>query len=383
MTKSLYQPEEAKGIWVYLEHDGKTFEGVSVELLGKAKELAKICQEPLIGLLLGHGTDKLAEEVLNHGVDEVLAADDPSLEHYRTDPHTQAAAQIILAEKPNIFLAGATTNGRDLAGRLAVKLRTGLSADCTNFEITAAVPDRNSVPDVTSPRDFNRPFALERGALRSGKDKNLLLSEVTGFGGGIAAMIACEKHRPQMATVRPGVFEPSISDPAKRKGKIRKIAVTIDASKVRTEIVERKVHGGGVDITKAKYLVCGGRGVKGDFKIIRELAKIIGAEVGATRVAVDEKWISKDHMVGQTGYVTKPKVALVFGVSGALQFTIGIQKADLVISVNEDPEAPIFQDSDYYVRGDLFQIIPPLIEELKKVKESEETTDSGMHKSRT
>ncbi|MFC1521291.1 electron transfer flavoprotein subunit alpha/FixB family protein [Elusimicrobiota bacterium] len=336
MSHSIYKPEEAKGVWVYLEHNGKELENVSLELLNKGKELAKEAKEPLVGLIMGHNIESLAKEVYKRGAEEVIIADHPLLRKYTTDAFTQAAYQVVTSKKPNILLIGATPDGRDLAGRLAVKFKTGLSADCTNFEI------------------------------KHKDNKPLLLSEVTGFGGGIAAMIACEKDRPQMATVRPGVFEQAKSNGSNSKT-ATKIDIMIDEKSIRTQVIERKI-GGEVDITKAKFLVVAGRGIAGNVNYINALAKAIGAEIGATRVATDEGWIEKERMVGQTGVVTRPKVAIVCGVSGAMQFTVGIQNAETVVSINTDPEAPIFEASDYCVNADLFQVLPPLIEELKKVK---------------
>ncbi|MFH1723890.1 MAG: electron transfer flavoprotein subunit alpha/FixB family protein [Elusimicrobiota bacterium] len=332
MADSLYRPEESKGIWVWLEHDGKALEGVSLQLLAKGRELADAAGEKLVGFLMGHQLDALSKETLKYGVDEVIVAEDKLLKTYTTDAYSDAATQVITDMKPNVLLLGATPDGRDLAGRLAVRLRTGLTADCT---------------DLVMKKD----------------DPCQMLGEVWGFGGGIAAMIAIPKHRPQMATVRPGVFEPAKAAP-KKKASVKRCKVTIDAKKIRTKVLERKIEEG-VDLTKSSAIVVGGRGTKGDFSPINELARLIGGEVGCTRVAVDQGWVKHERMVGQTGVVTRPKVAVVCGVSGAMQFTVGIAAADKVVSINSDPEAPIFECSDYCVTEDLFKILPPLIKELK------------------
>jgi electron transfer flavoprotein alpha subunit len=325
-----------RGIWVYLEHEGGRLESVSLELLGKARVLADVAGEPLTGLILGAGTPALAAEAARYNVDEIITIDHPLLEPYTTDACLQAAHRAITQGEPNILLLGATPNGRDLAGRLAVRLRTGLTADSTAMEIQPG----------------------DTGAI-------LLCCEVTGFGGGIAAIIACKTRRPQMATVRPGVFPPPQPGEPRPNLRITKIPVSIHPETVRTRIIERKLESQG-DLTRAKRLVIGGAGVRGQFALLEKLAQAIGAEIGATRVAVDHGWITKEAMIGQTGYVTRPKVALACGVSGALQFMVGIQDAETVIAINSDPEAPIFEQADYCITEDLFQILPPLIEEVNK-----------------
>ena len=335
MADSLYGAEQARGVWVWLEHDGELLASVSLELLAKGRELADKAGEPLTGFILGHEAGSLAEEALSRGVDEIVLGENPLLKNYTTDLYCAAAAEAVLKHKPNLLLLGATPDGRDLAGRLAVRLRTGLTADCTNMEM--------------------KP-----------EDPSLLLSEVTGFGGGIAAIIACLRHRPQMATVRPGVF--LAAAPAKKPGAaLRRFSPGLEGVPRRAEIVERSI-GAEVDITKAKFMVIGGRGIRGEFGLLMELAGLMGAEIGASRVAVDEGWIGKEHMVGQTGFVTRPKLALICGVSGALQFTVGVASAETVVAINLDRSAPIFESADYCVAQDLFKVLPPLIKELRNSK---------------
>ncbi len=245
-----------------------------------------------------------------------------------------AVAGLVLERRPDIFLLGATPDGRDLAGRLAVRLRTGLTADCTDL-------------------------ALEEGS-------GLLLGEVTGFGGGILATIKCEKHRPQMATVRPGVFAPGQPDPS-RQGRIERLTVELEPQDLRVQVVER-VTAAGADITRAKVVVAGGRGTGGDFSLLAELARLLGGDVGATRVAVDEGWVGRDRQIGQTGFVTRPQLAILCGISGAMQFTVGIEKAETVVAINNDREAEVFEHADYGVVDDLFQVLPPLIEEIRQAQ---------------
>jgi electron transfer flavoprotein alpha subunit len=326
-----------RGIWVYLEHEGGKLESVSLELLGKARELADAAGEPLSGLLLGANTAPLAAEAARYNIDEVVSVEHPLLEPYTTDACLQASHRAITQGNPNILLLGATPNGRDLAGRLAVRLRTGLTADSTGLEIQLGDKD---------------------GAI-------LLCCEVTGFGGGIAAIIACKTRRPQMATVRPGVFLPPQPGEPRANTRFTKIDISIHPETIRTKIIERKLESQG-DLTRAKRLVIGGAGVRGQFALLEKLAHAIGAEIGATRVAVDHGWITKEAMIGQTGYATRPKIAVACGVSGALQFMVGIQDAEIVIAINNDPEAPIFEQADYCIAEDLFQILPPLIEEVNK-----------------
>ncbi|MBI4590018.1 MAG: electron transfer flavoprotein subunit alpha/FixB family protein [Candidatus Rokubacteria bacterium] len=332
MIPPAYAPDEARGLWVFLEQEGGQLEGVALELLGKGRELARARGILLTGLLLGHGVEAGARQAIAHGADHVVVAEDPLLAAYTTDAYTNVSARIILERKPETLLLGATPNGRDLAGRLAVRLRTGLTADCTGL-------------------------AWEEGT-------GLLLGEVTGFGGGVMASIKCARHRPQMATVRPGIFPLPPSDPD-HAGRIESVAVSLEAGEIRTQILERVRHAG-VDITRASVIVAGGRGVKGDFGPVTELARLLGGEVGASRVACDLGWIGRDHQIGQTGFVTRPKVALVCGISGATQFSVGVKDAGLIVAINSDPEAPIFEEADVCVVDDLFPVLEALIAELKR-----------------
>lgn len=331
MIPPAYGPEVASGLWVYLEQEGGRLEGVALELLGKGRELAARKGMPLTGLLLGHEIADAARVAIAHGADHVLVADDPLLGAYTTDAYTNLAARIILERKPETLLLGATPNGRDLAGRLAVRLRTGLTADCTGL-------------------------ALEEGT-------GFLLGDVTGFGGGVMASIKCAHHRPQMATVRPGIFPVPLPDPM-RSGAMERVPVALSLEEIRTEILERVRHEG-VDITRARVIVAGGRGVKGDFAPLEELAGLLGGEVGASRVACDLAWIGRDRQIGQTGFVTRPKLAIVCGISGATQFTVGVKDAEYIIAINSDPEAPIFEEADLCVVDDLFPVLEALVAELR------------------
>ena len=331
MIPSAYGAAEARGIWLYLEQDEGEMVSVARELLGRGRQLADSLGVPLTGLVAGKSVQHLAKEAIAHGADSVLVAEHPLLEPYTTDAHAKVVTQAVLEGKPDIFLIGATTNGRDLAGRLAVRLRTGLTADCT---------------DLT----------LESGT-------NLLIGQVVGFGGGIVANIKCEVHRPQMATVRPGVFAAPAPDAA-RRGKTQALNVDLTEDELRVKVLERVMQKT-ADISQAKLLVVGGRGTKGDLSLLQKLADLMGGELGVTRVAVDAGWATHERQIGQTGYVTRPELAIVLGASGAQQFTVGIAEAGMVIAVNNDEDAPMFESADYCAVDDLFQFLPPLIEKLQ------------------
>lgn len=333
MVASIYTPaEENKAIWVYLEHENGALENVSLEMLAKARQLADQAGWPVVSLLLGNGIRELGEQAIAHGADEVRLAVHPLLEHFTIEAYAHVAYQALLEAKPGVFLLGATPNGRDLAGRLAVRLRTGLNADCTQ--------------------------------LRLDPEADVLICEVSGFGGGVLALIEMKHHRPQMATVRPGVFDALVPDP-KRAGDVIPIPLDLTEDMVHTRVVER-VTGEGVDISRAEVLVAGGRGVEGDFAMLTELARLLGGEVGATRPPVDEGHIERERQVGQTGVVCSPRVAICCGISGAFHFVVGVEKAGTVIAINADPEAPIFDHADFCIVGDVQQVLPALIRELRQ-----------------
>ncbi len=331
MVASLYSPKgESKSIWVFLEQQDGIIEEVSLELLARGRELADQLGWKLEGLLLGQHVASLAERGIACGADRVWLAEHALLEYFTIEAYAQVTSQILLQERPSVFLLGATPNGRDLAGRLAVRLRTGLNADCTDLRL--------------DPQD------------------GLLVCEVSGFGGGVLAMIEMRNHRPQMATVRPGVFALPDPDPD-RSGEVVSVPVDLDPATIQTRVIERSV-GAGLNLSRVPFLVAGGRGVEGDFKTLEQLAHLFDGEVGATRPPVDEGHIERERQVGQTGVVCSPKVALCCGISGAFHFIVGIEKAGLVIAINSDPEAPIFEYADYCVVGDVHEVLPELITAL-------------------
>jgi electron transfer flavoprotein alpha subunit len=337
LIEPLYGKEEQSDcIWVFLEHQAGRLAGVSAELLAKGRELADTGGWPLVGLIMGgQALDGLAQEAIARGADQVWLCQDPQLELFNLEAYTSAAYKAVAKGKPSILLLGATHDGRDLAGRLAVRLQTGLNADCTDLKLD-----------------------VERG---------VLVSDVTGFGGGIIAMLECPDRRPQMSTVRPGVF-PAGEVESSREGEIVNLTVKLKKADFRSQLLEA-VHAQGIDISGAEMLVCGGRGIEGDFHSMENLAELLGGDVGATRPPVDDGFIERARQVGQTGVVCRPKVALCFGISGAFHFIVGVQEADVIIAVNSDPEAPIFDYVDYGIVADVKDIVPALIKALENSRE--------------
>ena len=268
MATSLYGiDQENKSVWVYLEVEAGGLVGVSLELISKGRQMCDQLGWQLTGMLLGREVEKIAEEGFVFGLDEIWLGDDPLLEYFTIEPYAQAAFEALIAGQPSVFLLGATPNGRDLAGRLAVRLRTGLNADCTDLQINP----------------------------QNGR----LVCEVSGFGGGVLALIEMAEHRPQMATVRPGVFSPNEAD-RKNLGKIKSIPLSLTEGEMKTRLIQRSI-GEGIDLTRVPVLVAGGRGVDGDFKMLEQLAQNLGGEIGATRPPVDEGYIERERQIGQTG----------------------------------------------------------------------------------
>jgi electron transfer flavoprotein alpha subunit len=337
LADSIYGPEEAQeNVWIYLEHQEGQLLDVSLELISKALDLTKDSDWQACGLILGEDTGKPAQDALDKGLDEVLSIQHPLLSRFDVAVFTRACYELILQEKPGVFLLGATPDARDLAGRLAVRLRTGLNADCTDLR-------------------------LEQ---KSGQ----LVSEVSGFGGGVIALLESPRHRPQMSTVRPGVFKQLFPE-SSSKGILREFEADLSESDLQSQLLERAV-GDQLDLSKTEVLICGGRGVHGDFDLLKDLARKMGGDVGATRPPVDEGYIERERQIGQTGVVCRPKLALTCGISGAFHFVVGIQEADTIIAINIDPDAPIFEYCDYGVIADVHKILPALIEIMSKEKDS-------------
>ena len=330
MNKTLY-----KNICVFAEQREGVIQNVALELLGKAQDLAKQLDEKVVAMLLGHNIEAKAQELIAYGADIVLCVDAPELEHYTTEPYTQAIAQIINEKKPSIMLIGATTIGRDLGPRLSARVETGLTADCTSLDIS--------------------------------EDRDLLQTR-PAFGGNLMATITCKEHRPQMSTVRPGVMIKGTPDTS-RKGTIERVNVKFDSSKFKVKIKETvKESRHLIDITDAKILISGGRGVgtAEGFQKLQNLATAINAEVSSSRAMVDAGVMSHDRQVGQTGKTVRPDVYFAFGISGAIQHVAGMEGSDYIIAVNKDKAAPVFQVADLGIVGDLNQIVPLLTEKLTR-----------------
>jgi electron transfer flavoprotein alpha subunit len=338
LVASLYGlDDEQKSVWVFLEQIEGEVERVSFEILSKGRQLADEAGWSLVGLLLGFQVLDQVERAIAYGADEVWLADRLLLEDFTVDAYAHVVEQALMKGRPSVFLCGATPNGRDLAGRLAVRLRTGLNADCTD--------------------------------LRLDPKNGLLTSEVTGFGGGVLALLESSQHRPQMSTVRPGVFPLGEEDP-NREGTVHEMEFDLSEGLIHTKLVQRVV-GEGVDLTQTPVLVCGGRGIEGKFGILRELADLMNGDVGATRPPVDEGQIERERQVGQTGVVCRPKVAFACGISGAFHFVVGIQDADIVVAINSDPNATIFEYADFCIVDDALQFVPALIEAIRMERATE------------
>jgi len=318
-------PSEFRGIMVYLEQSNGQLAKVSLEILGKAKELAGKLATDTTGVILGCNAGKLAEEAVQFGADHVLVADSPALEHYATDAFSNVLGQLVRDQKPEILLLGATRNGGDLAGRLAVRLNTGLMAHAVEVEIQ--------------------------------NETNLLACGVPEFGGRIVATCKCPHSRPQMATVRPGIFPLPQRNPT-RHGQIEQIPV--NPGEVRTKLVERSVKEG-IDITQAEVVVIAGQGADTQLDGVRRLAELIGGMVGVTRPLADKELMSRDHQIGYTGCAIAPKVAIVLGASGSVYFASGIRGAKTVISVNKDAAAAINGYADFIVIDDITKVLPALV----------------------
>ncbi len=335
--ESLYSEKEArKTIWVCLEQEQDRVTNVSLELLSKGRKLADSLNWPLTGLLLSGSDLPPTETAFEFGANEVLLVKDGLLEKFRVETYTKAAFETIINYKPSIILFGATPNMRDLAGRLAVRLRTGLNADCTDLDIK--------------------------------KENGVLVCQVSGFGGGVLALIEMESHRPQMATVRPGVFQ-QIKCETAEKPRLKQFSVALDPSDIFTNVIEQR-SSVAVDLTQAPVIIAGGRGIDGDFAPLEELADLLGGQIGATRPPVDEGHIDRERQIGQTGVVCRPKLVITCGISGAFHFIVGIQGSETVVAINNDPKAPIFEHADYCVVGDVREIIPQLVDLFRDSKSS-------------
>ena len=336
--------EEYKGVYVFAQQVDGEMSSIAFELLGKAKDLAKDLNTEVTAVVLGSGIKALADSLAEYGADKVIVVDDPELEVYRTEPYTHALASVINEYKPEIMLVGATAIGRDLGPRVSARVQTGLTADCTVLEIG----------------DFNDVMAKTTLP-------NQLLMTRPAFGGNTIATIACPYNRPQMATVRAGVMQ-KIEPVKGSKAEVIEYNPGFTPDNKYVEILEVVKSVSDVeDIMDAKILVSGGRGVgsKENFKLLQDLADVLGGTVSCSRAVVDNGWMPRDLQVGQTGKTVRPNVYFAIGISGAIQHVAGMEEADIIVAINKDETAPIFDVADYGIVGDLNKILPQLTEMLK------------------
>lgn len=334
--KTAVNQGDHKDIWIFAEQHEKRIRNVVFELLGKGRELADECGEKLCAVLLGNGISELIKPLSEYGADKVYVVDCEALMHYSTEPYTNVFTGLITKYKPNILLFGATSNGRDLAPRIASRLNIGLTADCTKLEIVG--------------------------------EKQLLQTR-PAFGGNIMASILTRTF-PQMATVRPNVMKRKEPD-RKKEAVIEKVNVKIDERSLRIKITDivKEIKGVGLNIEEAEIIVSCGRGIGSpeNIKCVEELASALGAAVGGSRAVVDAGWLPHHQQVGQTGKTVAPKIYIAIGISGAIQHLVGMQTSDVIIAINNDPEAPIFKVATYGIVGDLFKVVPVLANEFREV----------------
>lgn len=328
-----------KDVYVFCEQREGVIQSVALELLGKARELADTLKENVVAILLGKNITNKAQDLIAAGADKVLVVDNDLLKDYLTEPYTQAITQIINEQKPSILMIGATTIGRDLGPRLSARVSTGLTADCTKLEI--------------------------------GEERELLMTR-PAFGGNLMATIVCKDNRPQMSTVRPGVMKKMAAD-ANRKGEVIEYKINFNEEKIsRVRLLKTvKEDKGMVDISEAKILVSGGRGVgtQEGFNKLEELAEVLNAQVSASRACVDAGIIDHSRQVGQTGKTVRPDLYIACGISGAIQHLAGMEESEFIVAINKDKFAPIFNVADVGIVGDVNKIIPMLTERLKGMME--------------
>ena len=328
-----------RGVWVFVEQTDGEAAKVSWELLGKGKELAGKLGVELSAVVIGHKVESLCSEAFSYGAEKAYLLDAPLYTDYRTQSYLEAMCHLIGQYKPEVILMGATGMGRDLAGAVATRVRTGLTADCTRLDID---------------------------------DKRNLMQTRPAFGGNIMATIMCDKYRPQMSTVRPHVMQQTEPKPG-ATGQIIRDSFTVPESSMLVKMLEIMRDGDSkhkVDIGGAEFIISGGRGMMGpeNFSMLEDLAKELNGVVGASRSAVDAGWMPHDRQVGQTGKTVRPKIYIACGISGAIQHLVGMQDADLVIAINRDKDAPIFEVAHYGIVGDLFQIVPAMTRKIRELK---------------
>jgi electron transfer flavoprotein alpha subunit len=319
-----------RGVLVVVEQRDGQAKPVSWQLLGEGRRLADAMGAPLLALVIGHKIEHLSKLAIGYGADTVYVCDAPELAHYRTRPFSRICLQVIRQYKPEIVLFGATYTGRDLAGAIATHLPTGLTADCTQLEVD---------------------------------EERILHASRPAFSEKMIATILCKQFKPQMATVRPGVFQASEFD-GNRIESITEVSPVVDVDIIMTEVLEFIESQDGVHLEDADIIVAGGRGLGGPegVELLRRFADAIGGTVAATRPVCEQGWIGHEYQVGQTGSTVRPKLYFAIGISGAVQHVVGMQNSDCIIAINKDQDAPIFNIASYGIVGDLFEIVPALIE---------------------
>lgn len=331
-----------KGVFIFIEQTNNKILGVSYELIGEGRKLAKDLDTEVTAVLLGSDVNGMTDKLAQYGADNIIVVDDEALVDYMTEPYVEAMTEIIKQYKPEIVLLGATAIGRDMGPRISARVHTGLTADCTGLEVDK-------------------------------KTNNLLMTR-PAFGGNLMATIICPEHRPQMATVRPGVMQ-RIDKIADAKPNVEKVEVKNLAERKNVEILEviEKVSER-MDIMDAKVLVSGGRGMGSaeNFTVLEELAEVLGGTIASSRAGVDSGWQPKEIQVGQTGKTVRPNLYIACGISGAIQHLAGMEDSDVIVAINTDKDAPIFQVADYGVVGDAMQIVPILTEAIKVQKAAKE-----------
>ena len=356
------------GVWVFCEQRQGKLQPTVLELISEARKLADDMGTEVCGLLLGgKGVGEMAKELGAYGADKVLVAEDDLLETYTTDAYAKVICDTVMAKKPEIMLIAATNIGRDLGPRCAARLHTGLTADCTHLDVdvekyAAFLKEASTLPEA-------QIDALDRA------DRNLKMTR-PAFGGHLMATIICPRFRPQMATVRPGVLKKGEYDEAKANAvAVEKLDIALSADDIETKVLEVvKEAKELVDLTGADVVVSVGRGISKDvetgIKLAEELAAEFGGVVGGSRAAIDSGWLTADHQVGQTGKTVHPKLYVALGISGAIQHKAGMQDSECIVAVNKSDSAPIFDVADYGICGDLFKVVPMMIDAIRAAKAS-------------
>ena len=355
--------KDFKGVWVFCEQRQGELQSTVLELVSEGRKLADDLGVELAGLLVGDQVEGLAKEIGAYGADKVILVDDPALKNYTTDAYADVICKAVMDKKPEIVLIGATNIGRDLGPRCAARLHTGLTADCTHLDVDTA----KYADFLREASTLNVDQMVETGRIKM-DDRNLKMTR-PAFGGHLMATIICPRFRPQMSTVRPGVLKKGEYNEAKANAVVvEKYNVELDP--IKTQVVEIvKEAKQLVDLIGADVVVSVGRGISKDvekgIKLAEELAEVLGGVVGGSRVAIDSGWLTADHQVGQTGKTVHPKLYIALGISGAIQHKAGMQDSENIIAVNKSESAPIFDVADWGICGDLFKVVPMMIETIK------------------